>query len=117
IRGLRIEPLADIPGLLFRRAVTVDAGPPINAESVTRTLIRQLKGSGYVRGMTLHRTVHGRGQEPLEDSGFRRAGSNIIDARICNRDSGNAQNDEGGYKAQYKFHILAPTSPGRTMRG
>src|SRR5215831_4729051 len=48
IRRLRIEALADIPRILLRRTVTVNAGVSIDAESVTRSLIGELKGSGYL---------------------------------------------------------------------
>jgi hypothetical protein len=72
IRRLRIEALSDIPRILLRRTVAVNAGVSIDAESVTLPADRgELKGSGYLWRMTLHGMMHGRGQEPLKDSGFR----------------------------------------------
>src|SRR6516165_6493102 len=111
IRRLRIEALADIPRILLRRTVAVNAGVSIDAESVRRSLFGQLKGSGYLWRMTLHGMVHGRGQEPLKDSGFRRASSNVIDARIGEHHRANRQNDQSDYETQDEFHFLLPTRP------
>jgi hypothetical protein len=54
--------------------------------------------------------MHGRGQEPLKDSGFRRASSNVIDARIGEHHRANRQNDQGDYETQDEFHFLLPLS-------
>src|SRR5262249_51200253 len=114
IRRLRIEALADIPRILLRCTVAVNAGVSIDAESVTRSLIGELKGSGYLWRMTLYGMMHRRGQEPLKDSGFRRASRNVIDARIGEHHRANRQNDQGDYETQDEFHFFAPDSPTRT---
>ena len=59
--------------------------------------------------MTLHGMMHGRGQEPLKDSGFRRASRNVIDARIGEYHRANRQNDQDDYETQDEFHFLLPT--------
>jgi hypothetical protein len=52
--------------------------------------------------------MHGRGQEPLKDSGFRRASRNVLDARIGEHHRANRQNDQGDYETQDEFHFLLP---------